>query len=207
VAGAGVGRDRVTRAWTVLLLGGPAGAGKTTVAQALGRHYAVSVTQTDDIQAALEAVTLPQHLPPIHFWRTHPNPGALTAEQIQRQGLEVMRVMRTALGAAIANHLEEAVPVVYEGDFVDPALARERRVRDVRADGRIRGVFLLEEDVETLSANFAAREPDAGPQRLRAEVSALWSRWLAKRCRDHDVPTVAARPRDTLLARVLAAIG
>jgi 2-phosphoglycerate kinase len=196
----------VKRSWTVLLLGGPSGAGKTTVAQALGRRFGVSVTQTDDIQAALEAVTRPEHLPPIHFWRGHPDPGALTAEQIQRQGLDVMRVMTAALAAAIANHLEEAVPVIYEGDFIDPALARAPRVRDLPAGGRIRGVFLLEADVEALAASFAAREPDAGPQRLRAEVSALWSRWLEERSRDHGVPTVAARPWDTLLARVLAAI-
>jgi 2-phosphoglycerate kinase len=52
-------------------LGGGSGVGKTTLAHKLGLRFGVNVTQLDDIQAALEAVTTPDQLPLLHFWRTN----------------------------------------------------------------------------------------------------------------------------------------
>jgi Holliday junction resolvasome RuvABC ATP-dependent DNA helicase subunit len=49
------------RPWHVLLIGGASGIGKTTLANQLGQRFGVNVTQLDDIQTALEAVTTLAH--------------------------------------------------------------------------------------------------------------------------------------------------
>ena len=49
-------------AWTVLLIGGISGAGKTTVARQLGLHLGLPWLQVDDLRLALQRsrATLPQ---------------------------------------------------------------------------------------------------------------------------------------------------
>ncbi len=200
------GPGRPARTWHVLLLGGASGTGKTRLSPQIARHFGVGVTEVDDIVAAVERLTTPDQQPALHFWDTHPDPGSLSPEDIQRQGVEILDVLRPALEAVVENHLEGGTPVVVEGDFIHPALAVQDRFGDAPNRGRVRGVFLSEDDEAQLVRNFAAREPDVGPQTTRARVSALWSRWISTQCADRGVAVVPARPWDTLLARTLATL-
>src|SRR5436190_19804951 len=59
------------RDWQVLLLGGASGVGKTSVSYRLAQHYGVGLTEVDDFQVVLEAMTSPDQYPELHFWRTH----------------------------------------------------------------------------------------------------------------------------------------
>src|SRR5205809_7940066 len=111
--------------WDVLLLGGPSGTGKTAVSYRLARHFGIGITEVDDFQVLLERMTTPEQQPVLHFWRTHPDPGTLTAEEIMWQGLEVAGAMTPALEAVIADHLDTKVPIVLEGDFIAPMLAAQ----------------------------------------------------------------------------------
>src|SRR3954447_20003666 len=143
------------RTWEVLLLGGASGTGKTRVAFSLARTFGVGFAAVDDFSSVLERMTSPDQQPALHFWATHPDPGSLTAEAIQEQGTDIIRVMTPALEVVIANHLEEGTPIVLEGDFIHPALAAQATFGDQRNDGRVRGVFLLEDDEAQLVRNFA----------------------------------------------------
>ena len=202
------GSDRASgeRAWDVLLLGGAAGTGKTTVTQTLARRLAVDRTEVDDFQVVLERMTTPEQQPALHFWRTHPDPGSLSAEEIHEQGLEILDVMRPALEAVIANRLETGTPVVLEGDFIHPALAVQEAFGDEPNRGRVRGVFLYEPDVDQVIENFLAREPAAGPQTTRARVTVLRGAWLRRECARLGVPALPARPWATAAERVLDAV-
>jgi hypothetical protein len=57
-------------------------------------------------------------------------------------------------------------------------------------------------DADQLTRNYRIREPDAGQQRSRAEVSARYGDWLAGRAAARGVPVVSARPWSTLLDRL-----
>jgi 2-phosphoglycerate kinase len=194
------------RGWQVLLLGGAAGTGKTTVGHRLAAHFGIGLTQVDDFQVLLERMTTPEQQPALHFWRTHPDPGSLSAEEIFEQGLEVRRVMAVGLEAVIANHLESNTPVVLEGDFIDPALAARETFEGESNGGRVRSIFVWESDEQELVVNFSAREPDMPAQLGRARVSWLHGEWLRTECERHGQPVVESRPWATLFERVLAAL-
>jgi 2-phosphoglycerate kinase len=193
------------RSWEVLLVGGASGTGKTRAAFPLSRRFGVGFTAVDDFQSVLERMTTPDQQPALHFWATHPDPGSPTAEAIQQQGTDIIRLMMPALEVVIANRLEEGTPIILEGDFIHPALAARARFEDEPNGGRVRGVFLLEDDEEQLVRNFAEREPQSTPQTLRAQVSTRWSSWLRAECEAHGVPAIQARPWNTLPDRIIEA--
>lgn len=198
--------DNTPRTWQVLLLGGASGTGKTAVSYRLARHFGVGLTEVDDFQVLLETMTTPEQQPALHFWRTHPAPHTLSADEIFTQGLQIGRVMAPGLEAVIANHLESDAPVVLEGDFIHPAVAARASYAGQPNDGRVRGVFLHEPDEQQLVANYLQREPAAGPQTVRARVSWLYGRWLKAECERLGVPMLAARPWETVMERVLHAL-
>lgn len=194
------------RTWQVLILGGPSGVGKTSVSYRLAQRFGVGITEIDDFQVLLERMTTPEQQPAVHFWRTHPAPHTLTAEEIFEQGLSIGHAMAPGLEAVIANHLESQAPIVLEGDFVHPALAAQASFAGQPNDGRVRAVFLYEPDEQQILANLLLREPESGPQARRARVSWLYGQWLVREAERHGLPALPARPWDTILDRAIAAV-
>lgn len=194
------------RSWTVLLFEGASGIGKTSVSYRLAQYFGVGLTEVDDFQVLLEQMTTPEQQPALHFWRTHPAPHQLAAQEIFEQGLSIGRSMAPGLEAVIANHLEEHTPIVLEGDFLHPALAAQTSFAGIPNEGRVRAVFLIEPDEAQLVANFLQREPQSGPQVTRARVSWLYGQWLKHEAERYGLAVLPARPWDTVFERVAAAL-
>ncbi|WP_318209877.1 MULTISPECIES: hypothetical protein [unclassified Streptomyces] len=190
----GTGEARGLPDWRVFVVGGASGTGKTGVGRALARRYDVPVVEVDDIVEALLAVTRPEHLPEVHFWRTHPEAAHRAPESVVERQIAIAEALAPAIEAVVANHVGTDTPVILEGDYLLP--------RAVTPGGPVRGVFLHEDDEARVTANYLRREPDAGPQRHRARVSVLYGRWLAARAREAGVPVVAPRPWEDLADRV-----
>ncbi|MFB9434787.1 hypothetical protein [Streptomyces showdoensis] len=180
--------------WRVLLVAGASGMGKTRVSRDLARRYAVPVVELDDVVEALLAVTRPEHLPEVHYWRTHPEAAGWAPESVVERQIEVARALVPAVEAVVANHVDTDTPVILEGDYVLPGLAT--------AQGPVRGVVVHEDSEARVVANYLAREPEEGEQRHRARVSVLYGRWLAEQARAAGVPVVAPRPWGDLPQRV-----
>lgn len=189
-----------------MLLGGPSGVGKTAVSYRLARHFGVGITEVDDFQALLERMTTPEQLPAIHFWRTHPASDRLPAAEILDRMVAQSEALSPGLEGVIANHLETSTPVVLEGDFIHPTLAAQLSFSGQPSGGRVRAAFLHEPDEQQLLANYFAREPEAGPQAKRAQVSWRHGLWLKQEAERHGLPVVPARPWDTVLERLIAAV-
>jgi 2-phosphoglycerate kinase len=194
------------RSWQVLLLGGASGTGKTAISYRLARHFGVGLTEVDDFQVLLEHMTTPEQQPALHFWRTHPALHMLSADEIFEQGLTIGPAMAPGLEAVIGNHLESATPVVLEGGFIHPALAAQASFAGQPNAGRVRAVFLIEDDEQQLVANYLQREPDPGPQTVRARVSWLYAQWLKHEAAQYGLPALPARPWDTVFERAIAAV-
>jgi 2-phosphoglycerate kinase len=191
--------------WRVLLLGGASGVGKTSVSYRLARHFGVGLVEVDDFQAVLERMTTPEEQPELHFWRTRRDEWLrLDEEGRLAHTLRYGAVMADALEPVVANHLEGETPIVLEGDFILPSLAVRGSYREAAADGRVRAVFLYEQDEAQIARNYAARE--GREQAGRARASWRYSEWLRSEAARLRLPAVAARPWDTVLARCIAAI-
>ena len=195
---------RVARTWQVLLIGGASGSGKTSVSYRLARHFDVGITEVDDFQIVLERMTNAELLPEIHFWRTHPDAVRSPANEIVAHLLAQSRVISTALEAVIANHLESQMPVIFEGDFILPALAAQTSFCGVPNDERVRAVVIDEDDEQQLIRNFLQRESALQPERAR--VSWLHGRWLKQQGEASGAAVIASRPWATLFERVIRAI-
>ncbi|WP_037857604.1 hypothetical protein [Streptomyces sp. NRRL S-340] len=183
--------------WRVLIVGGASGMGKTGVGRALARRYGIPLVEVDDIVEALLAVTLPEQLPEVHFWRTHPDAAHQAPGSVVERQIAIAETLAPAVAAVVANHVDTGTPVILEGDYVLPEPAVP--------GGPVRAVFLHEDDEAQVAANYLRREPESGPQRHRARVSVLYGRWLAARARAAHVPVVAPRPWEDLTDRVIAA--
>lgn len=185
--------------WTVLLIGGASGSGKTSVSYDVARYFGVGITEVDDFQVMLQKMTSPQQQPALHFWETHPNPMALSPEEIFERGLEIGEVMTPALQAVIDNHIESRQPIVLEGDFIHPALGASYKEQ-------VRTVFIYEQDESQILANYLRREPESGSQDFRARVSWLMGEWLKREAEQLGQTVLLSRPWDTLLSRIIAAV-
>lgn len=196
-------------AWLVLLIGGPSGAGKSTAAAAIGRQFGIPWLQVDDLRLALQSsrVTLPERTDDLVYflradvWRESP-------EVLRDALVRVGEVMAPAIEVVIDHHVTTRTPIVIEGDGILPALAERPPVARRLADGRVRVVFVTEDDERRLLLNYRAR--GRGPDN-RSEVeihrhmatNALFSRWIAEDAGARDLMVMPSRPFETLTARVL----
>ena len=186
--------------WSVLLLGGPSGVGKTSASYALARRFGVGICEIDDLHIVAKAMTTPAQQPVLHRWDTDPRAHALSAERILELHIAVCRVMSPSIEAVVSNHVETNTPIVLEGDYVLPEVLP-------RVGSRVAAVFLYEPDETQIVRNFARREPDGGEQAKRARVSWLFGRWLKEECARHGAIALPPRPWNTLLDRIVEAIG
>jgi 2-phosphoglycerate kinase len=190
------------RPWHVLLVAGASGVGKSRLAHQLARHYDVGLVEIDDFQQLLERLTTPEQFPAIHYVRTHPDEWArMDAGERLATLLRYAGDMSRALEVVIGGRLEGGAPCVIEGDFILPTLALQAAFDGVPAAGRVGALVLLEDDAAQIERNYLARE--GRPQPLRAQTSWLHSEWLRAEATRLGIPTVAARPWESVLGRAL----
>ncbi|MFF2080233.1 AAA family ATPase [Kitasatospora sp. NPDC058162] len=196
------------RPWDVLLIGGASGLGKSRAAERLAAEHGAFTVEFDDVVAALQAATTPATHPGLHHFAPYRAPEReLGADRVLDLQIATAHALDEALLGVVRNRLSVDVPAVVEGDYLTPAAA-VRAAAEAAAHGRrLRAVFLHEGDPRRIGANYAHREPGAGPQDARAAVSARYSHWLADRARALGLPVVDCRPYDTLVQRLAAALG
>jgi 2-phosphoglycerate kinase len=192
------------RPWTVLLLGGASGVGKSQISRRLARHFDAEVTAVDDIYVALERMTTPEQYPELHRWRLHPTEVlAFDDGEMLEHTLGCAAVVTEALEPVIRDHLESSEAAVFDGDFILPSLAARSSFDDVPANGRVRGLFLLEDEGQ-LGRNFRGREGEE--QSRRARASWRYSEHLRTECARLGIPAIPARPWATVLDRAIDAL-
>ncbi len=205
--------------WTILLVGGSSGAGKTLLAQEIARHYDVSTLLVDDVRLALQRLTTPEQQPALHYFLRGPDVWQRSPEILRDGLIGVAEAMAPALATIMEHHIvvPGADPLVIEGDGILPGLAVRPSFRDpqllsdravVRA---IRSISLFEPDEEVVLQNMRERGRGFGAmspseQRTIARMSQLYGQWLQQEAEAYELPVLSSRPWDTLTQRALAAI-
>jgi 2-phosphoglycerate kinase len=199
--------------YTVLLLGGSSGTGKTTVAGGLSRHLGMPVAQVDDYRLFAQWITSPADVPDLHFFidpRTSEQRAAMTPDELCERLIAVGIVTSRGLEPVVAHHLDAGQPMIIEGDGITPEFAARLRLeRTVGA--RVGAVFLVESHEQTILARMAARGRGisaASPaERLRgARLSWLYGNWIGQEARDRGLAVVPSSPIETAYERLLAAL-
>jgi hypothetical protein len=88
--------------WTVTLVCGASGVGKSLLARSLAARYGVPLAEADDIVAALQAITTAEQQPLLHFWETH-DQSSWRPEQIAELHFQVCSALRPAYTVVIAT--------------------------------------------------------------------------------------------------------
>jgi 2-phosphoglycerate kinase len=184
--------------WTVSVICGASGVGKSSVARPLAVRCGVPLIEADDIVTALLALTTPATHPALHRWRTDPDVANWDPQQIVEHTLAVSAELAAGFHAVIADHLAFRAPAVIEGDYLTPDL--------VAGLSGARAVVISEPDEDLIVQNLLTREPDAGAQRRRARVSALHDAALVIAADRAGMPTVRSRPFGSVFARVEQAL-
>ena len=187
------------RNWTVLFIGGASGTGKSTLVYGIGRFYGVNVLEADDIHQAVKAVTTRERFPAMHDKETGVNWKDIGVGGNVNWLVDVSQEMVPALKAVVDRHMEDNLPVIIEGDFIDPEFT-------VSFDNpEVKSIFVLESDVGQITRNFLSRE-GGEPQCYRAEISAAYGAWIMDACKRHGIPWMEARPWDTALSRAIKSL-
>ncbi|MFJ8477379.1 AAA family ATPase [Kitasatospora sp. NPDC094011] len=195
------------RSWDVLLIGGASGLGKSRAAAHLAAQHGAFTVEFDDVVAALQAITTPGSHPDLHHFAARPDPERdLGTDRVVELQIATAHALDEALLGVVRNRLSVDVPAVVEGDYLTPEAAARARAEAAALGRRVRAVFLHEADPARIDANYAQREPGAGPQSARAAVSARYSAWLADRARAHGLPVLDCLPYETLPERLAAAL-
>lgn len=190
------------RSWHVLLVGGASGIGKTQVSYQLARRFDVGLTEIDDFQIILERMTNPEQYPVFHLFRNHPEAWQRMSEDEKLEiAIGYAELIASALEPVIANRLDGGPPIIIEGDFLPPSLAVQPAYDGILAAARVRTIILYEEDENQIARNYQMREGQPQPERARA--SWRYSEWLREEAQRLGVPTIPARPWETVLERVI----
>ena len=179
----------------VLLIGGASGIGKTALAVSAGRCLGVPWLGVDDLRLALARSGVA--VPDADAAPTFDAPGGL---------LDLAELMTPAIEAVVENHVDQRMPVVIEGDAILPSLLERPEVR-ARADtGAVRAVFLYEPDEGVLRANMRARGRGFDSREGHARKNWSYGEWIRREAERRGLPTVPARPWETLVDRAIAEI-
>lgn len=192
--------------WGVLLVGGAAAVGKTTLAKAIARETSCPLLQVDDLWIAMQRAVSLDVLPQLHAFSA-PDTFDSDPTELLRRKIELAELLSTTLEAVVANHLHNEDPVVIEGVWITPRLAARSSFDGHVRPGRVRAVFIDEPDRPALLGSMLVRGRGIetwtpARQQTMAALQSLYAEWLRDEAARYALPLVAAQPRATLLDRV-----
>ena len=182
------------RNWTVLIIGEASGTGKSSLAYKLTDYYKVNVLEMDDITEAVKAMSPKENLPAIYSEDFF---GAGVDGNVKWL-INVSNELFPALKAIVDRHIEDELPVIVDGDFINPELLTS-------FDSTLVKIVFIQEDKEQIELNYLLRE-GGDIQKYRAEISAKYNEWIAGTCLKFGIPLITARPWETAIERVLILI-
>jgi 2-phosphoglycerate kinase len=148
---------------TILLIGGPSVAGKTTLAESLSRRLGARYIDLDLFWIVLHASVPPEVAPELHLldgplaggvdvWES---PPAELVERYRRVSAYVAR----AIEPVIAHHHIVGRRVVIEGCWILPSFAVQRSYADRDTGDAVQAIFLLEPDIAAIEARIRPGRP------------------------------------------------
>lgn len=202
------------RSWTVLVILGASGTGKSTAAREIALRHGAPWMQVDDLRLAMQysRVSLPERTDRFYFFERTEDVWSLPIEDLVQGLIDVAELMVPAVRVVIDSHVVTDVPLVLEGDGVLPALVDDSVIHPHIESGRVRVCAVTAASAGELFENMIERGRgmdvgDVRRHRRHAEANAAFGRWLTEASRDRAIPVVRSRPFAALPDRILDATG
>ena len=187
------------RNWTVLFIGGASGTGKSSIAYEIAHLYGVNVLEVDDVHLSVETVTTKESFPAIHYWDTGVNWKDIGVEGNVNWLIDVSKEMIPVLKALVNRHIEDKLPIIIEGDFINPEFTKSFDNPEVKS------IFVNEADMNQIIQNYLSRE-GGELQQYRAEISIAYGKWIANTCNQNGIKLIKSRPWDTVITRAIESL-
>ncbi len=206
----------------ILLIGGTAGVGKSTIATEVGHRFGIVRTQSTDMLREVMRMMTPERLSPVlhassyNAWKVQPgvNPDAPVTEQLLVAGyLRQTELLSVACEAIINRAMKEKVSLIMEGVHIHPNLLKiiSQPESDKNHPAIIAPIILSVLKAGKLKEHIKGRGQEVPERRSKrylkyfSEIWALQSHLMAEA--DHyNVPIVSNIDRDKAIQEVMITI-
>jgi 2-phosphoglycerate kinase len=190
----------------LLLVGGSAGSGKTTVAQTLAGDLGVGWLQLDTVWIAMKAAVGHGSL----AFRVLDVPGRMrrgddSDDELLAAHVEASEAVCAVLREVFAFELDTRPVLVADGAWLLPSFVAGLDLPDTE----VRCVFLQHASVDGVTAALAGRLGGRPPQERHVRTNRqIWEYgdWVSDQARVHDLPVLDPLPFATLTDRVRSAL-
>jgi 2-phosphoglycerate kinase len=201
--------DVVASTDTIVLLGGSSAIGKTVSAAAIARRLGLQHARLDDLWIMSRSLLTPAERPTLHAFADIHTVLLDPIQELQSKLRDIAATLSPAIEVMIAMHLSRSQGAVLDGVWIEPTLAAQSKFDGVEARGRVRSVFVHESDehaiVETMHSRGDFMKYTEPEQRCLAELSLVYGQAIRREAEELRLPVVQARPRETLVDRILVA--
>jgi 2-phosphoglycerate kinase len=199
------------RDWNVLLIGGGPCTGKTTLAQALGRHFGVPAIEGDLFRIILSDPLYRGIDPDLNVY-FEPGFWQRPLDQLVAGARRLSRRMFKVCEAVIARQGRTSAPLIIEAVWALPNLATKDTFNGLPMAGTVRSLYVNEPDINVLRQRLDNRIDtwwSALPEEEKAPRVAMFHAKGLEVKRDAEalgLPVLECLPFDTLLDRALHAL-
>lgn len=196
----------------VILIGGPPGAGKTTLGTALAARLGITSLTIDHLQTAAMAITTPETHPGLHVMSKTPSLEYFTnssVEQLKADATLQHEAVWPMVRQVVRKHIRANAPIVIDGWHMRPEWVAQLKLSNVWSGWIVVSPAVLEEREKKL----AWYQNSTNPERMLANFLArsLWYNSLIEEQARQYQMTILPQPGgnsvEQLCNMVLKALG